>query len=264
MAYGILFIPGMWHGGWCYEEHFVPWFRERGYDARSVTLRHTEARHSAGARTARIRDYVEDVAASAVAFKAPPVVVGHSMGGYIAQHYLESHHAPAAVMLASAPPGGIVRDSLRIGANHPLRLLAANATLNLYEVVKTPERARELFFSALLDDDSVARYQAKMTDGSYLAYMDLLGLDRPNVDKIRARHVPMLVLRGEGDASISAGDAAAITRAYDAEFKSFPVMGHDLMLDVGWEDVAGAIDEFVRRHSVQPAPTATRTGNSRS
>src|SRR5215469_59397 len=35
----VLFVHGLFHGGWCYEEHFVPWFRSRGYDARAVTLR---------------------------------------------------------------------------------------------------------------------------------------------------------------------------------------------------------------------------------
>lgn len=114
MAPPILFVHGMWHGGWCYEEQFIPWFGERGYDARAVTLRHHDVRHAPELRTTRIRDFVEDVEIAAAAFPSPPVLVGHSMGGFVTQKYLETNDAPAAVLLASAPPGGILGDSLRM------------------------------------------------------------------------------------------------------------------------------------------------------
>jgi pimeloyl-ACP methyl ester carboxylesterase len=243
----ILFVHGMWHGGWCYEEHFIPWFRNRGYDARAVTLRHHEVRFARGVRTTRIRHFVEDLATAAAAFPSAPVVVGHSMGGFVTQKYLEEHDAPAAVLLAPAPPGGILGASARLGFQHPLRLLAAKLTLSLYQMVKTPERARELLFSTELDEASVARYQAKLTEGAAVAYLEMLGITRANVANIRARGVPILVLHGDEDRSISQSDTAATVRAYDAEVRTFAGQGHDLMLDVGWEQVALAIDEFVQR-----------------
>jgi alpha-beta hydrolase superfamily lysophospholipase len=61
----ILFVHGLWHRAWCWEEHFVPWFQQRGYEARAITLRRHDQRHAPGLRTMRIRDYVEDVAAAA-------------------------------------------------------------------------------------------------------------------------------------------------------------------------------------------------------
>ena len=35
----ILFVHGMWHGGWCWEKFFVPFFRDGGFDARAMNLR---------------------------------------------------------------------------------------------------------------------------------------------------------------------------------------------------------------------------------
>src|ERR1700692_4876156 len=81
----VLFVHGSWHGAWCWEEHFVPWLRDHGYDARALTLRHHDLRHAPGLRLTRIRDYVADVAAAAAEMPSPPVVVGHSLGGFITQ-----------------------------------------------------------------------------------------------------------------------------------------------------------------------------------
>jgi alpha-beta hydrolase superfamily lysophospholipase len=250
----ILFIHGLWHGAWCWEEHFVPWFRDRGYEPKAIDLRrHGGQRHPAGLRTTRIKDYVDDVAAAAASMSSPPILVGHSMGGFVTQKYLEDHTAPAAALLASVPPAGILGASLRTGARHPLRLLAANVTLSLYGIVKTPERAREMFFSAGLDDESVRRYQAKMTDDAYLAYLDLMFLALPNVQRIKSKGVPMLVLGGEEDWSISKSDVASTARAYGAETYRFPGQSHDLMLEPDWEKVAQRIDAFVRAKVPAPA-----------
>ena len=253
MQQSILFVHGLWHGAWCYEEHFVPWFRNRGYEATAVTLRHHEERHPAGLRTTRIKDYVADVAAAADTMSSPPVVVGHSMGGFVTQKYLEDHWASGAVLLSSVPPAGIMRATLRTARRHPLRLLAANLTMSLYGIVKTPERAREMFFSAGLDDDSVKRYQAKLTDDSFFAFVDMLFFVRPNIAKINAKHIPMLVLGGEEDWTISRSDVASTADAYGAETFSFSGQSHDLMLEPAWEKVATRIDSFIR--SKVPAPT---------
>lgn len=238
----------MWHGAWCWQEHFVPWFQERGYEALAIDLRHHDQRHAPGLRTTRIKDYVEDVAAAAAKMSSPPVVVGHSMGGFVTQKYLERHAAPAAVLLASVPPSGIIGATLRTGARHPLRLLAANLTMSLYGIVKTPERAREMFFSGGVADAEVSRLQSKMTDEAFFAYVDMLFFVRPDVDKVKK--TPILVLGGAADWSISQAEVAATARRYGAETYSFPGQSHDLMLEPDWEKVAARIHEFVQAKAV--------------
>lgn len=238
----ILFVHGLWHGAWCWDEHFVPWFTERGYDARAITLRHHDQRHATGLRTTRIRDYVTDVAKAASRFRDAPVIVGHSMGGFVTQMYLSEHAAPAAVLLASIPPSGILGATLRYASRHPLRFLATNITLSLYGLVSTPERARAMFFSPTLPDADVARYQSKLTDDAYFAYLDLLFFARPRVSAIKT---PILVVGGERDWTITRPDVEATAKAYGAELAMFPG-AHDLMLDTGWENVARRIDSFIR------------------
>ncbi len=59
-----------------------------------------------------------------------PVVVGHSLGGIVVQKYLEMYHAPAGVLVASAPPQGVVRTSLRMSRRLPWIVLKANTVGN--------------------------------------------------------------------------------------------------------------------------------------
>ena len=248
----ILFVHGFWHGGWCWDEHFTPWFRERGYEARAITLRRHDQKHARGLRTTTIKEYVEDVAAAAAEMSSPPVVVGHSMGGFVTQKYLEQHAAPAAALVASIPPGGVLGATLRYGARHPLTLLRMNLTWSLYGVASTPRRAREMFFSPSLPDELVDRYHARLTDDSYFAYASMLGLVRPDVSLVR--RTPLLVIGGEADATISPAEVARTARIYGAEQSMFPG-AHDLMLDPGWEQVAARIDTFVRAHAAPDGAT---------
>jgi pimeloyl-ACP methyl ester carboxylesterase len=246
----VLFVHGLWHGAWCWDEHFVPWFREHGYDASAVTLRRHDQPHAPGLRTTRIREYVEDVAAAAANMPEPPVVVGHSMGGFVTQLYLAEHPAPAAALLASIPPSGIFGATRRAAMRHPLRFLASNVTLSLYGLVRTPERASEMFFSPEVPAADVARYQSKMTDDAFAAYLDMLFFVRPKVSEIKT---PILVIGGEKDWTITRPDVESTARAYGAEMAMFPA-SHDLMLEPCWESVAQRIDSFVR--SKVGAPTA--------
>ncbi|HZG68660.1 MAG TPA: alpha/beta fold hydrolase, partial [Herpetosiphonaceae bacterium] len=35
----VLFVHGAWHGAWCWAEHFLDYFAERGYGAHALSLR---------------------------------------------------------------------------------------------------------------------------------------------------------------------------------------------------------------------------------
>ena len=35
----ILFVHGMWHAAWCWEEFFLPYFAQHGYESYALSLR---------------------------------------------------------------------------------------------------------------------------------------------------------------------------------------------------------------------------------
>ena len=240
----LLFVHGAWHAAWCWEEFFLDHFPGLGYEVAALSLRgHGGSASDRSLRRHRIADYVADVAAVAAELPAPPVVIGHSMGGYVVQHYLARHPAAAGVLLASAPPGGVWRTTLRTLVRHPLRFLWANLSLSLYPLVNTPALARELFYSESVAEADVQRWAARLGDESFLAFLDMLLLDRPDPGAVQ---VPLRVLGGERDAVFHAPEVEATAAAYGTRARLFAGAGHNLMLEPCWPEVADDIDAWIR------------------
>jgi alpha-beta hydrolase superfamily lysophospholipase len=65
--------------------------------------------------------------------------------------------------------------------------------------------------------------------------------------RVRPKHVktPMLVLGGEDDGHINQKASRDTARAYNAAPEIFPQMGHNMMLESGWQAVAERIDGWL-------------------
>jgi pimeloyl-ACP methyl ester carboxylesterase len=235
----ILFVHGMWHAAWCWAEHFLPYFAQHGYVSYAMSLRgHGGSDGRELLRWTSLADYVYDVRQVASQMERLPVLVGHSMGGMILQKYLESKGAPAAVLLASAPPKGVVPATLRVALRHPSAFIRANLTLSMFPVVRTPQLAREAFFSEDMAGDKVKTYFSRLQDESYRAYLDMMGLSLPRPKRVRT---PLLVLGAAEDSLISPSEVGATARAYGTKAEVFPNMAHDMMLEDGWQMAADRI-----------------------
>ncbi|EKT81447.1 alpha/beta hydrolase fold protein [Rhodococcus opacus M213] len=241
----LLFVHGTWHAAWCWDEHFLDFFASKGHHALAVSLRgHGGSPSPKPLRWVTIADYVDDVAAVANELPSRPVVIGHSMGGFIVQKYLESHSAPAGVLLGSAPSGGIWRSTLRTLRRHPRALLAETLTLSPYRLVGTLELARDHMFSAQMPEADVERYFALLQEDSHRAMLDMLVLNLPKPKRVTA---PMLVLGADQDHAFSRKEVRATARAYGTEAEIFPNMAHHMLLEPGWERVAERIDGWLRQ-----------------
>lgn len=244
----LLFVHGAWHGAWCWDEHFLDYFAAQGYAALALSLRG----HGASPGRARLRwtglgDYVADVAEVAAQLPVPPVLIGHSMGGAVVQKYLETHAAPAGVLLASLPPAGALATTLRIARRHPVEFVKANLLLSLMPLVGTPELAREAFFSASLPPDTLQSHFAKLQDESYRAFLDMLVFKLPKPERVKA---PLQVIGGAADTIFHPAEIEATARAYGTQAIMFPDMAHDLMLEPGWQQVADSIIAWLRERGI--------------
>ena len=235
----LLFVHGAWHGAWCWEENFLPYFAEKGYPAYALSLRgHGASEAPAHFRWMRIADYVADVAQAVTQLPQAPVLVGHSMGGLVVQKYLEDHSAPAAVLLASVPVKGVLRTTLRIALRHPLVFLKANLCWSLYPIIGKPELTREAFFSKDMPADTLNEYFGRMQDESYLAFLDMMLFKFPNPEKIST---DLIILGAEDDVIFCPDEIEATARAHDKKPEIFNQMAHDMMLEKGWQAVADRI-----------------------
>lgn len=239
----LLFVHGAWHAAWCWETHFLDYFARHGFAAHALSLRgHGASEGRDRLRRMKISDYVADVAQLAASLPSPPIVIGHSMGGLVVQKYLEAHHAPVGVLLASVPPSGALAATLRIARRQPLAFAKANLTLSLWPLVATPALAREAFFSASMPEGQLRELSSRLQNESYRAFLDLLALNLPHSERVQT---PLLVLGAEDDAVFSPAEVAATARAYRTEPILFAGMAHDMMLEAGWENVANCIREWI-------------------
>jgi alpha-beta hydrolase superfamily lysophospholipase len=235
----ILLVHGAWHGPWCWQD-FAERMREQGHHVRAAMFRgHDRVPAPAPGRIwHRVRDYVDDVEREASQFEGAPVLVGHSLGGLVVQKYLERRHAPGAVLMASIPPGGTFPLCWRLLQNHPLTFLKANLSLNLWPLVSRAELVRELFFSSDRPLELARRLMEHLQNESYLAFLETIFFTLPRPRRVRA---PMLVLGAERDGFFPVHEVERTARAYGTHAEIFPRMGHDMMLDTGWQSVADRV-----------------------
>ena len=236
----ILFVHGLMHGAWCWEEHFLPFFASQGYDAYGLNLRgHNPSDPHKKRMRYSLGNYVEDIAAAAKQFDQPPIIVGHSMGGFLVQLYLQKKHpALKAVLIASVPPSGIWGASLRAAKAHPLRFLAVSLTWSFFPLFHSGKAFQDFFLSSRLDLKEAEAYFEKTHNESYPAYVQMLGLVRP---KKRSLEVPMLVIGGGEDRAISVKNVENTAKFYGQEAVIYRQVAHDMMLDPDWQEVAQGI-----------------------
>lgn len=239
----LLFVHGAWHAAWCWDEYFLSYFADNGYRAMAVSFRgHGSSPISKPLRSCTVDDYVADVKSVADSLPTKPVVIGHSMGGLIVQKYLESNDAPVGILMASIPPQGNYGSSLRWIKRHPWHAIKMAITGNSLPYINTAELAREKFFSVQTPESDVLRHAARLQGESKRVSIDCLVLKLPRPKRVTT---PLLILGAEEDGAHTQKELRATARAYRTEAEFFPNMGHNMMLEPGWEAVAERIQSWL-------------------
>jgi len=250
----LLFVHGAWHGAWCWDVHFLDYFTRNGFAAHAVSLRgHGESEGRDNLRWTRIADYVVDLAHAVRHLPCQPILIGHSMGAFVIQKYLEEFSAPAAVLMTPPPPGGLLAATLRIALRHPMIFARSNMTLSLFPLVSTPGLAREAFFSSDMAEGQVMNFWQLMQDESFMAFLDMLVLDLPDPGRVKT---PLLVLGASRDNLLKPREIEATAYACNTQSEFISGVAHDMMLEPGWEGVARRILEWLKAQ-ILPANAAT-------
>ena len=238
----LLFVHGAYHGAWCWER-FQEYFSDEGYATYAMNLRgHGGSDGHERLRRTSARDYVNDIAEVAATLPGSPVLIGHSMGGYLVQKYLERHQARAAVLMATMPARGGIRIFNRMLRQRPWRTIRMHLTMRPYVQIETPDLAKAFLFSDDLPDEQVRQHHARLQSESYRIGWDMSLLDVPRPGRVP--RTPMLVLGARNDTLILPAEVVDTAAAYGARAEFFD-MAHDMMLEEGWNTIAHRIHQWL-------------------
>jgi pimeloyl-ACP methyl ester carboxylesterase len=243
----LLFVHGAWHAAWCWDEHFLSFFADTGYRALAVSLRgHGGSPAPKRMQSCSVADFVEDVGSVANGLPTRPIVIGHSMGGFVVQKYLETHDAPAGVLLASVPPRGAGGFMLRNMRRHPWHTIRSTVTSRSLRVFNSSALVREYFYSPTTPEADVVRYGARLGEEFVgRATRDMTFRDLPKPERIAT---PLLVMGAECDGCLTVEEVRATALAYGTEAEIFPSMGHNMMVEPEWEAVAHRMHSWIEMH----------------
>jgi pimeloyl-ACP methyl ester carboxylesterase len=240
----LVFVHGAFQAAWCWDENFLDFFAGHGYRAVAFSLRgHGSSPSSKPVRSCSIADYVEDLCSVCADLSPKPVVIGHSMGGFVVQKYLETHDAPAAVLMASAPPRGHLRALTRLLRQRPGNCMKFGLTGDPSDLYGTSDGFRNLYFSERTPDVVLADAARRFQPDSLRA----LNLDMTLGNRVTPERVStsVMVLGGHSDGTYRRTDVLATAAAYRTVAEFFPDTGHQMMLDSTWASVAQRIQMWL-------------------
>jgi non-heme chloroperoxidase len=243
----LLFVHGAYVGAWCWAEHFLPYFAAAGFDAYAVSLRgHGASPLHESLAGHSIDDYTADLADAIAAIGRAPVVIGHSMGGFVLQRYLARHALPAAVMIAAVPPQGLGAASFELAWRDPSLLTELNGLIRAGRA--SPVALLRAMFAQPVDADRLARYHRQCQGESQRAIWDMTF-----VHPFRhwgAQRVPLLYLAAALDRLIPLHHHQAGAALLGASVETLPGFGHGVMLESGWMRAADQVIGWLRQQAL--------------
>ena len=239
----LLFVHGAFAGGWMWTETFMPYFAAAGHPCYALSLRG----HGGSAGRERIdwhsiADYVEDVETVIDHCPETPIVLGHSMGGFIVQKLLERRRLPGVGLLCSVPPQGLIAAQFHLMLQKPQLFLEINRIMDgEYTDIAT---LREALFSQDADETMLRDWLRRMQPESHRAIWDMSMFNLPNL--FAMHRPPMLIIGAEDDVLVPAFLVQSTAHTYGERAHFFRGMGHALTHEKDWLRVATNIEHWLK------------------
>lgn len=245
------FIHGMWHGAWCWTD-YVRFFRKKGFNAQALNLRSHGAQLDRTARLWRplLGTYVKDVERAASKFSRPPILVGHSLGCLLIEITMTRIRPPAIVLLAPTRHEIFDRSVARFRKAHPAEYRRLFWGMTMWPPIENHALCREMLFSPALPESELRAHYELMQNESFWVAAQLRYGRGPKPTP--ACGIPTLVIGGELDRAVLEEDVKAVATYHGTEAVILPGMAHDLMLDVGREQVVTHIYDFLDAKGLAP------------
>lgn len=238
----LVFIHGAFAGGWMWIDTLLPALAEAGYSGHAVSLRgHGGSEGHDNIDWHSIADYVDDVETVVDWLGGDAALIGHSMGGFVAQKFLERRSAVGVALVCSVPPQGLVAAQFHLCISKPdlfmelNRILGGNHTDTLV--------LREALFAGEVAEDMLLNWLGKMQRESHRALWDMSMFNLPSLSTMA--RPPMLVLGAEKDVLVPAFLVQSTAHTYQLPCHIFRGMGHAVTHEKEWPLVAATLKTWL-------------------
>jgi pimeloyl-ACP methyl ester carboxylesterase len=256
----VVMIHGAFCGGWAFEKFRRP-FEESGFDVYTPTLRHHDGEGSAAVASTGLGDYASDVERILSGLSELPVIVGHSLGGLLAQMIAARRQVRAIVLIAPCAPWGVMPTTIFEVASAQALFLAGDywnralrpdyGVASAHALDKLSPAERKSVFDRFVSESGLATFEILHWT-----------LDFRRASYVRARNVvcPVLCLAGGDDRINPPSTVRRIAERYDgrAVFEELDGHSHWLIGEPGWEKIAERMIAWFDR--ILSEPTAVRAG----
>jgi alpha-beta hydrolase superfamily lysophospholipase len=251
------------HGLWLHATSWNPWvelFTEAGYtplapgwpgepDSVAEAREHPEYVANIG-----INDATGHYADIIDGLDAPPVIIGHSFGGLIAEKLLGQGVGAAAVAIDPAQIKGVLPLPL---AQLRAALPALGNPANLHKAVSLSKKEFRFGFGNAVSEEESDQLYEKWTIPSparplfQAAAANFVMHSQAKVNTANESRGPLLLVSGLEDHTVPDVVTRSTLKQYRnsaavTELKQFEGRGHSLTIDSGWKEVAHAILDWLK------------------
>ena len=251
MTETIFMIHGMWGGSWHWE-NYKRLFEKEGYHCVTTILRYHDMDPKDAPNpqigTTSLTDYAEDLEQEIQQLGVKPIVMGHSMGGLLAQILGSRGLAKALVLLTPASPAGVM-------ALTPSVIKSFWSMQTKWGFWKKPQRQtfNEAIYSMLHllpPDEQKETYDKFVYESGRAAaeigywLLDSKGASKGDGSKVTC---PVLVVAGAEDRITPASVVRKIAGKYKdfSTYKEFESHAHWVIAEPGWQEVAVYVADWI-------------------
>lgn len=237
----VIMVHGAFCGGWTFDAFRAP-FEAAGHQVTAPDLIGHDA--NGGVVGVSMTDYARQIARLAESCETPPILIGHSMGGLVAQMAASRAKISKLILLAPSAPWGVAGASLEEAVSavslyalgpYWLQAVAPDyGVVRRYSVDRLARAERKAIFS-------------RMTAESGRALWETLNwwLDPFMTTSVSSPACPVLAIAGGRDVIHPPTTVRQTAARLGGVMEVFPDMSHWLPGEPGWEDVAERCLAFI-------------------
>jgi len=250
-------IHGMWGGPWHWE-NYKSIFEKEGYRCITTTLRFHDVDPKAPPDprlgTTSMLDYAGDLEQEIRQLGVQPIILGHSMGGLLAQILGGRGLAKALVLLTPASPAGILALKPSVIKSFwsvqttwgfwrkPMRQTFDEAAYAMMHLL-SPTEQKEAYDKFVYESGRAA---------CEIGYWFFDGKKACRVDESKVT-CPVLVIAGAQDRITPASVVRQVAKKYKAvsTYKEFGNHAHWVLGEPGWQEIAMYVKDWLEQTSAK-------------